>query len=206
VSDKGRTPERQILAAAIEARNHSAEREATLVKAAERARADGFLARRSVEAAEAALRRAREGAPALAVDAYLDGAEVDAPSVADAERALAEAEKRAAELKAIEAELITRTGPAPGRTLPNIKVEAALRDVVRSHPTVRRMVKDFETARRTFQQYEATLIHLAGQACIPDDLTSTAPKAHHTRYAEPDPAWLAAFSALSRDADASLPE
>ena len=207
MSDKGRTPERQLLASAIAARDAAASREAQLAQALERAKADRFKASRTVEEAESTLNRVRAAARESLVDAYTfmsddrgdDGVEA-------AEQALALATRRLAELQMVEAELGTRTGPAPGHTLPSIKVEAALRDVVRSHPTVRRMVKDFETARRTFQQYEATLIHLAGQACIPDDLTEAAPKANHTRYASPDPVWLAAMEQLKRDPDAPLPE
>jgi hypothetical protein len=86
-----------------------------------------------------------------------------------------------------------------------MRVGEAMRAVVKSHPTVRRLVEDFELARRTFQQYEATLIHLANQRCIPDDLVSVAPSVNATRFAEPDPAWVRALASLSLDADAELP-
>jgi hypothetical protein len=206
-----RSQERQALAAAIRARNEAEARESTLTKAAERARADAFLARRAVEAAEAALNRARETARASLVDAYVGDGDSDdsraAPSdVIEAEATLAAAQRRLSDLQLVEKELSVRTGPAPGRSLPGMRVDEAVREVVRSHPTLRRLVQDFRLAERTFRTTEATLIWLAGQKCIPADLTEAGPKAHHTRYAEPDPAWLAAVESLKRDADAALPE
>ncbi len=88
--------------------------------------------------------------------------------VADAERALAQAQRRLADLKVIEQELAAHEG-APGRSIPGIKVEDAVRAVVRAHPAVRRLVEDFDTARRAFHVYEATLMWLATRGCVPDD-------------------------------------
>jgi hypothetical protein len=111
-----------------------------------------------------------------------------------------------AELAMIEQELSARTRPAPGYSVPNSRVGEAVRAVVKSHPAVRRLVEDFATARRAFQQSEATLIHLSAQRCVPDDLVSLAPRADATRFADPDPAWVSAIAALGVDADAELPE
>jgi hypothetical protein len=200
-----RSREREALAEAIRVRNEADQREATLTKAAERARADAFLARRAVEAAQTALNSARDKARLALADAYIDGEVDDGSAVTEAERTLAQAQRRLSDLQLVEQELAARTGPAPGRSLPAIEVDKRVRAVVRAHTNVRRMVEDFDTARRTFQQYEATLIFLAGLNCIPDDLVASAPKAHATRFAEPDPAWRSAVEALKRDPDAELP-
>jgi hypothetical protein len=207
-----RSPERQALAQAIAARDAADQRESTLTRAAERAKADRFLATRDVEEAERSLNRAREAAREVLVDTYafMGGDEGNdsraAPGdVIEAGRTLAAAQRRASDLAMVEQELAARTGPAPGRSLPAIEVDKRVRAVVRSAPITRRLVEDFRTAERTFQQYQATLIFLAGLNCIPDDLVGSAPKAHHTRYAEPNPVWKAAIESLKRDPDAELP-
>jgi hypothetical protein len=204
-STEARSPERQALAAAIALRNEAAEREATLKQAADRAKADGFRARRAVEVAEAALNTAQETARFALADAYLEGEADDGSAVTEAEAALAAAQRRAAELAMIEQELSARSGPAPGHSVPNMKVSEAARNVVRAHPAVRRLAQDFGIAKRAFQQYEATLIHLASRRCIPDDLISVAPSANATRYADPADEWVKAIAALAQDADAELP-
>jgi len=204
----GRSPERQVLAAAITERDQADAREATLRHAQTRARDDAFAARRSVEAAEATLNRARDEARASLVDAYVDDAGGDdlAPdAIAEAERALALANRRLAELQMVEQELSARTGPAPGRSIPNIRVEAAVRSVIKACPTVRHMAQDYATARRAWEQYHSTLRWLASLDCIPDDLTDRSPKPHETYFVDPSPEWTAAISALARDADAQLP-
>ena len=209
MSKAARTAEREQLAQAIAARDAAAGREATLTQAVERARADAFLARRSVEDAERALNRARETARESLVDAYTfmggDGSSDGSDAVIEAERILAVAQRRLADLQMVEKELATRTGPAPGRSIPNIKVDAAIRDVVRAHPTVRRLIADYDTARRAWEEYHSTLRWLAAHDCIPDELKGAAPKAHETYHAEPDPQWTAAIESLKRDADAELP-
>ena len=86
-----------------------------------------------------------------------------------------------------------------------MKVDEAVRTVVRAHPALRTLVLDYDSARRAFHSYEATLIWLAGRGCIPNDLSDAAPSKNATRYAEPDSAWLEAIEALKRDADAPLP-
>jgi multidrug efflux pump subunit AcrA (membrane-fusion protein) len=205
--DVERSPERAALAAAIARRDAAGAQDAALAAARERAKADAFLARRDVENAERALARAREETPVLAVDAYIDGAgEDNFTAIAEAEAALQKAQRRAAELGAIERELSARTGPMPGRSIPGTKVDAAVRDVVRACPTVRRLAQDFDTVRRAFAQYHSTLRWLAANDCIPDDLKAAAPKPHETYHADPDPAWIAALEALKRDANAELPE
>jgi hypothetical protein len=125
-------------------------------------------------------------------------------AVADAEAALVRARRRLADLSVIEEELSAER--APGRSIPNIKVEEAVRAVVKAHPTVRRLVEDWQNAERTFRVYEATLIWLAGQQCVPGDLVSVAPSRNAIRYADPDPAWVDAIDAMRRDADSALPE
>ena len=198
--------ERQALATAIAVRDAAKAEEATLKRGAERAKADAFLARRTVEAAEAALTKLQETARFALADDYLNGEADDGSEIAEAEAALATAQRRAAELGMIEQELRARSGPVPGHSVPAMRVEEAMRAVVKAAPIVRRLVQDFDTARRTFQQYEATLIHLAVQRCIPDDLKDAAPRPNATRYADPDPAWVSAIAALAIDADATLPE
>ena len=200
-----RSKEREALAEAIRVRDEEAADGAALAQARARARQDLFKANREVEAAEQALTSAREAARMSLVADYVDGNDSDDFAVADAEAALNRAQQRLADLKMIEQELAAHER-RPGHSIPNMRVEAAARVVVRAHPTVRRLVQGFDTARRTFQQYEATLIYLAGQRCIPDDLVDVAPRAHATRYADADPSWVKALEALKRDPHAVLPD
>ena len=109
-----------------------------------------------------------------------------------------------ADLRTIAEELDSRER-TPGWSIPGSKVEEAMRAVVRTHPVVRRLVEDFDTARRTFQQYEATLIWLAARDMIPEDLIGVAPSRNATRFAEPGEEWTSAVEALRRDCDALLP-
>ncbi len=207
MNDKGRSPERQLLASAIAARDAAASREAHLAQALERAKADRFKAGRVVEEAESTLNRVQAAARESLVDAYTFMSDDRGPDgVAEAEATLALANRQLAELQMVEAELGTRTGPAPGHTLPNLKVEAALRDVVRSHPTVRRLAQDYRTAEATFRQYHSTLRWLASLDCVPDDLRDAVPKVQETYFGAPSPEWTAAIAALATNADAALPE
>jgi hypothetical protein len=200
-----RSPEREALAAAIEIRDASASQTASLVQARARAAQDRFAAARAVEAAESALTAARETLRAQLVDAYISGEDIDTHDIADAESALAKAQRRLADLSSI-ADGLAAHERQPGSSVPALNLVAAIRDVIKAAPITRRLVEDYRTAERTFQQYQATLIFLAGQHAIPDDLQAAAPKAHHTRFAEPDPAWVAAIAALAQDADVTLPE
>ena len=201
-----RSAEREALATAIAVRDAAKAEEATLKRGAERAKADAFLARRTVEAAEAALSRAQETARFALADAYLNDEATDGSDIAEAEAALATAQRRAAELALIAQELGERSSPAPGQSVPNIRVAESVRAVVKAAPIVRRLVADFDTARRTFQTYHSTLRWLAAHNCIPADLLAEAPKAHETFYAEPAVEWVQALEALKLDADATLPE
>ena len=90
-----------------------------------------------------------------------DGPDLDA--VAEAEQALARAERRYADLKTIAAELDVRKD-APGRSISNLHVEKAVSAVVAAHPVVRRLAADYHTAKRAFHTYEATLILLRRRA------------------------------------------
>jgi hypothetical protein len=199
-----RSPEREALLTAIQLRDAAATQTASLVEARGRASADRFLAARDVEAAERTLTAARETSRAQLVDAYMTGEDVDAHDIADAETALAKATRRLADLQTI-ADGLAAHERQPGSSVPALNVVAAVRAVIQSCPTVRRLINDYDTAKRTFQQYESTLIWLAGQHAIPDDLIRVAPSANATRYADPDPAWVNAIAALSQDADAELP-
>lgn len=202
---QGRNGERQVLAQAIAQRDQAEAGEKLVSQARLRARDDQFKANRAVEDAERALLSARETARLAMVDAYVDDDEIDgSDAVADAEAALTRAQRRQTEMKAIAEELGAHKD-TPGHSIPNIKVDQAVCDVVKTHPTVRRLVEDYCTARSAFQQYEATLIWLAVLGMIPDDLKDAAPSRNATRYADPDPAWLAAVEALKRDPDAALP-
>jgi hypothetical protein len=200
-----RSQEREALATAIRVRDAGQAEDDALKEAKARAASDRFKAARDVEACERALAKARETARSTLVDAYVDNEEVDDRDVADAETALTKARRRLADLQTIADELSSH-GQAPGRSIPALKVTEAARLVVRSHPAVRRLTKDFAIAKRAFQQYEATLIWLAGLDCIPEDLLKAAPAKGATRYAEPDPAWTAALEALRTNPDEPLPE
>jgi hypothetical protein len=186
------SPERKALAEAIAARDEAGAELNVLTQARERARHEAFRARREVEDAERTLTRVRDEARVALVNAYVGGDDTSSDAIADAEKALAQKQRRAAELMVIEHELDARAGPAPGHSLPSKRVEAAVRDVVKGSPVVRRLVEDFRW--------------LASLECIPDDLKEAAPKAHDTYYAPPDVAWAEAIRALQNDADASLPE
>jgi hypothetical protein len=212
VMGKTRTAEREQLAAAIAVRDQAEAREATLAKAHERAKADRFLATRDVEEAERSLARCREAARETLVDSYafMGGDEGNdsraAPGdVIEAEATLAAAQRRMADLQMVEQELSARSQPAPGRSLPDIEVGKRVRAVVKDCPTLRRLVEDFRTAERTFQQYHSTLRWLAAHDLIPDDLKNSAPKPHEVYQAPPDTQWTAAIESLKRDPDAELP-
>jgi hypothetical protein len=200
----GRTPEREALAAAIALRDATAAQTASVVQARARAASDRFAAARAVEEAERALTLARETSRAQLVDAYMSGEDVDDRDIADAEWELAKAQRRLADLSTI-ADGLSAHERQPGHSIPATKVTAAVRAVVQACPSVRRLAQDFAVAQRAFREYEATLIWLAGLGCIPDDLQDNAPKAHHTRWAEPADEWVRAIEALKRDADAELP-
>ena len=201
-----RSPQREALAAAIAIRDEADPDDKLVSQARERARDDLFKANRAVEAAERALASARETARLSLVGAYVDGDDgAAAPAtIDDAEAALAKARTRQAEMKMIADELAAHQR-APGWSIPNRAVEDAMRAIVKNHLAVRRLCEDFDTARRVFQQHEATLIFLAGQHCIPSDLIDVAPKAHATRFADADPQWVQALEALKQDADFQLP-
>ena len=201
-----RSAEREALAEAIRIRDAAHDESSQLNKAHQRAKADAFLARRTVEAAEAALTKLQETARFALADAYLNEEAADRSEIAEAEAALATAQRRAAELALIAQELGERSSPAPGRSVPNRRVEESVRAVVKSAPIVRRLVTDFRVAEKTFQQYHSTLRWLAAHNCIPADLLAEAPKAHETFYAEPADEWVQALEALKLDADATLPE
>ncbi|HZZ61491.1 MAG TPA: hypothetical protein VFE63_09985 [Roseiarcus sp.] len=205
LADHERTPERAALAEAISVRDEAEQSAADLARTKERARADRVRAIGEIDEAKERLRWAREAARANLVDAYASGGGIDENDpVVDAEAALARAERRYNDLRVITDELDAREAP-PGYSVPNTRVEDAARAVVLAHPAVRRLVQDYETARRAFYVYQSTLRWLAARGCIPDDIKKVAPRPHDTIFADPDPAWLAAFEALTRDADAPLP-
>ena len=203
---RSRSSERQALATAIRVRNEAAEREATLKQAAERAKADGFPARRTVEAAEAALNTAQETARFALADAYLEGEADDGSAVTEAVAALAVAQRRAAELAIVEQDLKARSGPAPGRSVPNMRVEESVRAVVRAHPAVRRLASDFAIAKRAYFTYHSTLRSLNARGMIPEDLRGVVPSATEIFFEDPDPSWVEAIAALALDANAPLPD
>jgi hypothetical protein len=205
-SNVQRSSERAALALAIQVRDAAAAEDDKLKQARQRAKADAFLAHRAVEAAETALSRAQETSRFALADAYIEGEAEDRSAVTEAEAALAVAQRRAAELALIEQDLKARSGPAPGHSVPNMRVEEAVRAVVRAHPAVRRLAEDYHIAERAFHTYSATLIWLAARGMIPADLTHAAPSANATRYAEPDDAWTAALENLRIDPQAALPE
>ena len=108
-----RSPEREILATAIAARDEADAAEATLAQARERAAADRFRAARDVEALERALQEAREAEREALVDAYVGHTggcgEAERPAaIRDARAALERARDRLANLVTIEAELGAR--------------------------------------------------------------------------------------------------
>ena len=203
-----RSSERQALAEAIHLRDEVAARTVALAKGKERAAQDRRKANRDVEDAKQALTLAREAARAALVDAYVDGEGGDDAAarmpIAEAEAALDRAQRRVAEIQAIVDQL--NAPQEPGHSVPHLQINEAVRAVVRADPVVRRLVQDFDLAKRTFQTAEATLVFLAGQKCIPDDLVAVAPRKDATRYADPDPTWIKAIEALKRDPDATLPE
>jgi hypothetical protein len=201
----GRTPEREALAEAIALRDEASAQSATLTQARSRAASDRFAAIRDVENCERALTNARETSRSVLVDAFIAGESIDDSAVADAETALSRAQRRLADLTTIADELDAHQRP-PGSSVPASRVTEAVRAVVKTHPTVRRLVQDFDTARRTFREYEATLIFLVNQRCVPEDLITAAPSASSVRYADPDPSWVAAIEALKQDPDTELPE
>lgn len=200
-----RSPEREELASAIRIRNSAQDEDEALKAAKQRAASDRFKAARAVEDAERALTSAREAERSTLVEAYVSGEDSDGRDVADAETALSAAQRRLADLQSI-ADGLSSHGQAPGRSVPATKVTKAVQAVVQAHPTVRRLVQDFDTAKRTFQTYHSTLRWLAARDCIPADLIEAAPKANETFFAEPADEWVQALEALKLDADAELPE
>lgn len=200
-----RSNERAALAEAIALRDAAQAEDEALKQARARAASERFKAARAVEDAERALTSAREAARSTLVDAYVSGEDIDDRDVADAETALTAAQRRLADLQTV-ADALSSHRQAPGHSVPALKVTAAVRAIVRAHPTVRRLVQDFDTAKRTFETYHSTLRWLAACDCIPADLVEVAPKANETFFAEPANEWVSAIAALAIDADAGLPE
>jgi hypothetical protein len=201
-----RSPERQALADAIRARAEVEGRMAPRKQAQSRAEEDIFRAGREVEDAEEALSQAHERERSAMADAYVGGGEPDRSATMEAETALARAKRRLADLKFIAPTLAAKAmedGPLASSL--NLSVEAAVKAVVAASPTVRRMVEDYEVARRAFQSYHSTLRWLAFRGMIPNDLKAAAPRPNENYYAEPDPAWETAIAQLASDADARLP-
>ncbi len=205
-SGEGRSKERRALAEAI-AQRDEVEREAqALLRARSRARDDRVAAFGALEDAEAALADAREADARELVATYVSGEpSAEASEVPAAEAALERARRRYAEVKAIADELSARKDE-PGRGIPALRVTEAVKAVVRASPAVRRRAEDFRVAERAFHVYAATLSFFASRNMVPDDLKRIAPSRDATRYADPDPAWVAAIEALARDPDAVLPD
>jgi hypothetical protein len=198
--------EREALRAAIAKRDELDLADAAVGRARERAAQDRRRAFNEVEDAETRLKEARETARAALVDAYVGDSD-DPPdtSVADAEAALKRAKARLDDMVQVSQGLEAHKA-APGRSVPAIKVEQAVKAVVLAHPTVRRLAADYRIAEQTFHQYHSTLRWLAGKGMIPADLCDAAPKGHDTFFAPPDPDWVSAVEALSRDPDFDLPQ
>jgi hypothetical protein len=197
---------RETLRQAIALRDEADQDAATFEAARRRAAEDRFRQARTVEDAERALRQAQEARRLSLVDAFIDGNSDDTDTaIAEAENVLSRAQRRLVELRTIEQELADRKQPV-GHSIPGTRVAEAVREVVKNSSIVRRLCQDFETARDCFEQYHATLVHLAGRGMIPDDLRESAPKGHETYYRAPDPAWIKVLDALTRDADAELPQ
>ncbi len=200
-----RSPEREALAAAISARDEAEAEDAALRSARERALRDRMVARRAVEAAEEALAEAKEADARELVSSFVSGEPNAAPSdVPGAVDALERARRRLAELEAVGREL-GEPLPRAGRSIWDVKVDEAVKAVVKDSSIVRRLINDFRAAESAFRVYEATAIWLVRMKMVPPDLVRIAPSANATRYAEPDADWLKAIDALGRDPDAPLP-
>jgi hypothetical protein len=200
-----RSNERVLLADAIAARDVVDREQAAVERARSRARDDVRRARRAHEDALEALTETRREYQLAMADSYI--AEDAAPrhdALAEAEAALGRAKARLDDLQSVADSLEAHVAP-PGRSVPRLSVDAAVRQVIRSSPIVRRLAADYRVAEQTFQQYHSTLRWLAGRGMIPADLTASCPSANATFFADPDPAWIAAIQALSADAGAPLP-
>lgn len=204
-SHEQRSSERQALAEAIRVRDEAAEDAATFVRARERAASDRFKAARAVEAAEAALNTAREAARASLVGAYIDDEIFDDSAVTKSEAELRLAQRRLNDLQTV-ADGLAAHRQAPGRSVPATNVAAAVRNVVKAHPAVRRLASDFAIAKRAYLIYHSTLRSLNARGMIPEDLREVIPSATETFYADPDPAWTDALEALLTNPDAKLPD
>ena len=194
-----RSPERQQLAAAIRERDEAEQQAACLKQAQNRSAADLFLARRDVEAAEAALKRPPD-TDAL-VEAYMNGREPDRSVMRAAEAELDRARSRLADMETIAAAL--RDTPVYDE---NWRVREAVRAVVSADPAVRRVVLDYDKTKKYFRVIHATARWLIQQNMVPEDLKTLAPGAGEVYFGAPDPAWLSAIERLASDADATLPE
>jgi hypothetical protein len=201
------SPERRALADAIRARDEVEGRISSRRQAQSLADEHRLRARREVESAEEALRQAHERERSAVADAYAgDGGEPDRSATMEAEGALARAKRRLADLEFIAPTLAAKVmEDGPHASNLNLRVEAAVKAVVTASPAVRRMVEDYDVARRALQSYHSTLRWLAFRGMIPNDLKATAPRPNETYYAEPDPAWETAIARLASDPDARLP-
>jgi hypothetical protein len=201
-----RSPERQALADAIRARDEVEARLAPRKQAQSRVEADIFLARRDVEAAEEALSQARERERGVLADAYASGSAPDRSATTEAETALARAQRRLADLKLIAPTLAAKAGEDyPAESILQGRVEDAVKAVVAASPSVRRLVEDYEVARRALKSYHGTARWLAFRGMVPDDLKATAPKPNEVYHSGPDPTWEAAIAQLAIDPEAQLP-
>ena len=73
-------------------------------------------------------------------------------------------------------------------------------------PAVRRVVENYDRARRSFDSIHATVRLLSATGMIPNELKALAPSPTAAFFAKPDQAWVEAIERLDSDADATLPE
>lgn len=210
--EPSRSPERQRLAAAIRRHADAVAALGRIGEAQERLEAEFFdVLVPAVPAARAALEDARVAAPAALVDRLLGDAPGAGPSLAEAEAALAEAEKKLAdgrEARSLLAEEAARAETAVNSA--QFAVGNAIRDAVASDPSLAALRAEFtRSARRALRCLQAlfTAGHKIG-----------AIEAHGLRFAIGEAAaaigqktffhdseWTAALAALRDDPDAALP-
>jgi hypothetical protein len=65
----------------------------------------------------------------------------------------------ARDMEVIERELSSREAH-PGHSVPQSRVDEAVREVIKAHPSHQRLCEDYAIARRSFETYSPTLIFL----------------------------------------------
>jgi predicted nucleic acid-binding Zn-ribbon protein len=208
-----RSPEREVLAAAIE-KHSAAVRELDVTKQAlrtakDRIYQDGNQAE-VVERAKAAVEDAKTNAAAHMTKTLLGNAGAAPVSVKEARRALQAAEDDLEALQAVEATLAKRVADCErDLAIAKRKLDEAIRDVVFSGPGIRKLLIEFDNLKRDLEIRGRALSWFSRRFLIPDEFKNwQSTKMYdpaHREVPEGTEPWKDALEQLAIDADTPLP-